>query len=464
MRVDPDTSAVPVGATAPVRHPAGVYGAGLAVAGALALGAAGGSGAGAALALLLVSVVLACYAAPGLAGSWLALLLPIGFWAPEVAGVQAPALEVAAGGAAIGIALRLRTGLARRDRGRRDLADLLFAALLAGILVSGLGPASTAQWLHDLVLWASLGLVFHVVAGSLRERAPRRALIAAVFVSALVESIFAIVEYVAGASGRFSLLGGAIVYPQPQATLQHPNALGPFLVICLFLLAGAGLAERGRVRAALWTASGVVAVGAIVPFSRGAWVALAAGVLAWTAAQGRRARVLGVAAAMLALGAAVALLDPGPIGSRLASIGSGDFTTLYGFRLELAERAADLVARHPITGAGSFHETGVYAGRPTLATHPHDLLLGVAVFFGIPAALAFTGLLLAAGRSALETARSRLVALRAEAAGATAALVAFVVDGLFEYPFWNRSLTVLTVLVLAYASALGRASRAARLS
>ena len=38
----------------------------------------------------------------------------------------------------------------------------------------------------------------------------------------------------------------------------------------------------------------------------------------------------------------------------------------------------------------------MYAGRPDLATHPHNLFLGLAVFFGIPAALAFAGLVLLA--------------------------------------------------------------------
>jgi hypothetical protein len=36
-----------------------------------------------------------------------------------------------------------------------------------------------------------------------------------------------------------------------------------------------------------------------------------------------------------------------------------------------------------------------------------------------------------------------------------------VVDGLLEYPFWNDSLTVLTVAVFAYAVALGDSARAA---
>ena len=34
-------------------------------------------------------------------------------------------------------------------------------------------------------------------------------------------------------------------------------------------------------------------------------------------------------------------------------------------------------------------------------------------------------------------------------------LVAFVVNGFLEYQFWNQSLTVLVVLMLAYAVALG---------
>ena len=105
-----------------------------------------------------------------------------------------------------------------------------------------------------------------------------------------------------------------------------------------------------------------------------------------------------VAGGAAAIGAAaLALSGAGAIGARVSSLFSGEARPeLYDFRLDLVERAARIVADHPLTGLGDFEEVGVYAGRPDIATHPHNLLLGLAVFFGIPAALAFAGLVLLA--------------------------------------------------------------------
>ena len=105
------------------------------------------------------------------------------------------------------------------------------------------GPKPNAVWAHDLVFWGSLFVVFVALRASLRSRAHRGRLALAIAVAGLSEAIYAIVQY-AQASERFSLLGGAIVYPQPAGTLRHPNALGPFLVVCLLLVVAAAAEHR----------------------------------------------------------------------------------------------------------------------------------------------------------------------------------------------------------------------------
>jgi hypothetical protein len=457
-----EASAVEVGDPAPSsrrEHGKGTAAAALA-AGAAAAAVAGVAGGDALVPLALVALFssAALVGARGRTGvaPYLALLLPIGYWQPVVAGVTAPALEVAAVGAALGC---LSGALRERLRPTLGRADLVYAAFAAAtVVLGGFAPQRQGAWLHNVFLWVALGVVFHFAAEDLRSRAARARLLIALGLAAVFEAVLALVEYVQASSDRFSLLGGAIVYPQPQGTLQHPNALGPFLVICLLLLAGGALAARGRWRKVAWVAVAVVAAGSVAPFSRGAWIALAAGSVAWAAAQRRPRRVITVVAAFVSVGVALAVFDQGAVGSRLASLGSRDFSTLYGFRFELAKRAAAAIARHPLTGAGDFHEIGMYAGRPTLATHPHDLALGIAVFYGIPAAVAFALLFAGAFGSAIRALGARSIALRGEAAGAVAALTALVVDGMFEYEFWNPTLTVLVVCLFAYATSLGRAA------
>lgn len=419
--------------------------------------AAAGSTPVAAAALLLLGAGIG-YRSRASVAPFLAVLLPIGFAQTSVHGVQIVPLHTAVVGAAAGYALSL---LRERRRVEAGPADVAFGAFVLFVVVSGGGPVAKARWLHDVVLWGGLAIVFHCAVRALETRPNRRLLYVALAVAGVTEAMYAIVEYVRTAGSRFFRLGGAIVYPQPQATLQHPNALGGFLVLCLLLLVGAGLSERGRARMVFLAAAAVVALGTVTPFSRGAWISAAAGLLALVAVERGNRRLLGSGAAVLVAGtAAVAAFDHGPVGARLRSLASGDLSSLYGFRLKLARDALDIMARHPLTGSGRFDVVGTYAGRPVVAPHPHDLLLGVAVFFGIPAAVAFAALLVLAFRGAWRAARDRVHATAAEGAGAVAALVALVVDGVFEYPFWNTTWTVEIVLLLVLAVALGRTATA----
>jgi O-antigen ligase len=222
----------------------------------------------------------------------------------------------------------------------------------------------------------------------------------------------------------------------------------------MLLLAGRALAEPGGRRAVVVTVAFLVGVASLLPYSRGGWIALAVGLIAFSAVQ-RRVRYLIGTLVLLGGLLVAAIVFGGTFGSRITSVASRHFSDLYGFRLTLAGRAVHLLVHHPLTGTGVFHEIGTYAGRPSLATHPHDLLLGVAVFFGIPAALGFLGVLVFAFRGSIRAALDGSGGIRAEGIGAFAALAAFFVNGFLEYQFWNQSMAVLVVLALAYAVALG---------
>jgi O-antigen ligase len=424
------------------------------------LSVAGGAAAGAGAlpitaAVMFVAGAVIAFENPPLVPAFLALLLPLGFAVTSVAGVQIALLHSAVFGAAGGYLLRLN-----RDRRRPELglSDAIFGVFVLGVALSGAGPVAKAPWLHDLALWASLGVVFHCSARVLAEQTARRRLYIALATAALFEAGYAIAQFVAASHSRFSRLGGAIVYPQPKATLQHPNALGAFLVFALLVLVGVALSGRNGWRLAWLGAVLVVGLGTVAPFSRGAWISLAGGGLALILVERRHRRVLGgIAAGLVVAAGAFAVLDNGALGARLSSIFSGDVSSLYGFRGTLAHRALDVIAAHPLTGAGRFSEVGTYAGRPTLATHPHDLLLGVGVFFGIPAALAFAALLALAVRATWRASRVHDARLALEGAAVFAALAGLFVNGLFEYPFWNTTLTVEIALLLSLAIALERA-------
>jgi O-Antigen ligase len=402
------------------------------------------------LGLLATAAFVTGFARPYLLGPFVALLLPAG-GALFVLDAQVVPVEAVVGGGAIGYLARLA---ARREAVRISLADWAFAVLVVFIALSTLGPVDDSDRFRELLLWGALGVVFHAVAAHVHDRHALRLLLVALAAATLVEASWALFEYVDRWSERSAQLGGAIVFPLPEGTLGHPNALGQFLVLAVLGVIALALAEEGTLRWLGFAAAGAGSLALVVTFSRASWIAFAVGAAVYLLDRRTRVPVL-VAGGIAALGAAaLAVLGAGAIGARVSSLFSGEGRGLYDFRLELVERAARIVADHPLTGFGDFEEVGVYVGRPDIATHPHNLFLGVAVFFGVPAALAFAGLVLLALRAAWNGSRAEASADRLTAVGFLGLLVALLVNGLLEYPLWNTSLSVLVVLALAVAMTL----------
>ena len=421
----------------------------LAVAGAGLIGVAlAGEVALAALCALALAVALATFHRPQLGAPLVAILLPATVHA-DALGVQASPLDAAIGGCAVGYGVRLA---ARADERHMEPVHWAYVALVACIGLSLLGPGDTSSQLRQLLFWGALGLVFHAVTSHLAVRRGAGLLLGGLAVALLVEAALALYEYADAWSDRFSLREGAIIYPLPRGTLDHPNALAQFLVLGAFIALALALAERGAVRRLGFVAAAGAAVALPVTFSRASWIACAAGAAVFLIDRRARVPVLVGGAVVCALGALLALVVGGAIGERISSLFAAGVSGLANFRLALVERAAVALAEHPLTGVGRFEEMGVYAGRPDLVTHPHNLVLGVAVFFGIPAALAFVAVVALAFAAASKRLRDR-VGEAGAATGCLAFLVALVVNGLFEYPFWNPALTALIVLGLAVAYA-----------
>ena len=390
---------------------------------------------------------------PELLGPLVLLLLPAGR-SVAVLDAQVAPLEAVVGGGAIGYV----AGVAlRRVRPRLLLADWAFGAFVLFAATSLLGPVDTSDRAREVVFWGALGVVFHVVHTHTRTRREVTLLFVGLAGATLVEAAWALFEYVDAWSERFSLLEGAIVFPLPSGSLGHPNALAQFLVVAGLGTLALALSQRGAVRVGGLAVAGLAVLALVVTFSRSSWVALVAGAAVYLLEPRARRTVLALGA-MGAAAAAVLVLQSGAIGSRISTLVRLDTAGLYDFRLELVERGARAVAEHPLTGVDRFVEAGLYAGRPDLATHPHNLFLGVAVFFGVPAMLAFGVLFVLAVRAAW---RARAAARSRSASGVVpvgylAVYTAMVVNGLFEYPFWNPTLSVLALVSLSIALAFPR--------
>lgn len=281
---------------------------------------------------------------------------------------------------------------------------------------------------------------------------------------------------------KFALVGALaqrLVAIRPQSGLQplHPNVAGGLMAILApYQIALALRWARQRRLAPLIVAAlalSITLVSLFLTSSRGAMLALAAGLalwLFWQLAQRQRAllarysRPIAVALLLLAL-AAAALLTSGGWGwqvARLLDRLPGPASAVS--RAQLAAHTLDLIADFPFTGGGLASFPGLYS-RYILdipyffLPNGHNILLDVALEQGVAGALAFllvvltTFWLLLGFTPAAEDASSQL--WQRHLAGATlASFVALLLHGMVEDTVYGSIALPLLFMAPAFAIAL----------
>lgn len=323
---------------------------------------------------------------------------------------------------------------------------------------SSVDPTLTAYNGVRLVLLAALALYVH----NEIDRIARLAGPLAVMIA--IQAVVGIGQVVSQRSLGLGLLGELGLDPLVRGTSvvvsaggerllrayglsDHPNILGGLLAFALLLLA-VGL---GRARAAqLMTGSVVWALGALallLTFSRAAWASLAVGLVVAVAMLARRRdrpalrRWIGVSlgaglvcAAFLApyarFLAVRAELPNDPVPAEVMSLGG---------RSVLARLTNEVFVAHPLLGVGlgGLPEAMLTADRalPIDYQPAHLVLLDAAAEIGVFGALSYAVVLIAPW-IALWRQRARWTR---ELAGASAALAAISVVGLFDYYTWTFS-------------------------
>ena len=217
--------------------------------------------------------------------------------------------------------------------------------------------------------------------------------------------------------------------------------------------------EGVRVVAPVWLVS-VVALA--LTYVRGAWIGLAAGALVVIVNLRRRS----VTVLVLIVVVIAALAAVPRIGERLRTLGSLRDDTSRD-RVAMLKTGLSLVRAHPVLGIGPGQVKRVYptaAGPDALrrsTSHLHDTPLQIAVERGIPGLAAWLAIFALFFAHTVRLIR-RLPpesADRTMIVGVQAAIVAFLIAGLFEYNFGDTEVLLLTVALMAWPFALGRAIR-----
>jgi O-antigen ligase len=301
-------------------------------------------------------------------------------------------------------------------------------------------PALSVADCKQLTLFLLIPLVYDFARG------PRaRLLLTAAITVGAISALIGVVQ--------FAVLNYDILGRRPQGTLSHWMTYSGtlMLVICA---AVARLLYDTRDRG--WTAvvMPVLIVSLLLTSTRSAWVGAAAGIGVVLLLRDFRL----VALLPIATAAAIAV-SPAQVTDRMYSIFDLNDPTSRD-RVAMLQAGAAIVRDHPLTGVGPDMVRQVYAEyRADSAVqehniHLHNVPVQIAAERGLPALamwVLFIGTALASLHPLLRRSRHRVLA-----ATATAATVAMLTAGLFEYNFGDSEFLMLYLVLLTLPFAADR--------
>ena len=327
------------------------------------------------------------------------------------------------------------------------LAILLVCVGVASLLVS-IKPWESLRALRQTVVEPVL--LYTVVVGAGGGRVTARRLLLALVASAVAVSLVGIYQYAANEN----IITAEESLRRIRGLYGSPNHLGMFLGRAFpvaLALAALGGTRRGLFAGALLP----IGVALVLTFSVGAWVGVAAAVVAVALYFGRRVVLSGGAAALVLCAVSLpALLRVERIASHL------DFSEGTSFlRLQLWGSALDLVWDHPLAGVGLDNFLYYYRDlgymlpggwREPSLSHPHNLALDFWLSLGLIGLLLFSVLLYRFYRDAWRVVRrSPVRGDRALALAALASMTDFVAHGLIDASYFRPDLSVVFWLTVA---------------
>jgi O-antigen ligase len=348
----------------------------------------------------------------------------------------------------------------------------LRAPLLAPIAVFSAWTVVTAlvseRPLDSLVTSKSLLnlAALFVIVNALPDPATARRLATWLFIGLAAASVLALVQVAA--------------CPGPEATAHASTLAGKFLRKCtrargfysIYMTLGgvlamtltAALPRLARAQAeAWWLVPAWILGGAALglTYVRGAWLGFAAGATAAVAGLGRRGLVAAVGLIVLVPALLIGL--PG-VSDRLKTIGSAADDTTRD-RLAMLEAGRRLGVENPIMGIGPGQLKNVY---PSVApaealrrstSHLHNTPLQIVVERGIVGLAAWLWIFVAflvRGMAIWRALPADAGGDRALVLGSLAAVVTFLVGGLFEYNFGDAEVLLVALTLMALPFALAR--------
>ncbi len=302
----------------------------------------------------------------------------------------------------------------------------------------------------------------------------REMLVDALLISGLVVLIFGFLQLQLWLSAVLPLItsgGGFPPPPRPVSTMGNPNTLGNWLVVVIPFIVGRFAAAPHRAARIFMGLYGLLSLLLLfLTFSRGGWLGVGVGLLAWggfwlaskdmlslarlRAWWGVQTAVNRVTLGMVALGAVAVVGVVGFIFLRSFQQ-AGRTATL---RTDIYQAAVNLFSEKPITGYGLFtfgRGLARFQSSPPdqLHSHAHNAPLHIAAELGILGLLALAVTLLVIGWAVWRNWRAADRKQKSWLAASIAAVIGFAVHQLTDIPAMLPAIALTGLLALALAVA-----------
>ena len=227
----------------------------------------------------------------------------------------------------------------------------------------------------------------------------------------------------------------------PVVIYQTPNAVALFLVPLIAVTASVALYAAGWERLGAGAFAVAATVAALASFSRGGYLALTVVAVVLAAFHPARRWLV----SLLVVGAILVSRVP-PIASRLGhEVDLADPNNSLAQRVRLWGATLRMLRDHPLFGSGlsGFKQSiGPYRGDYTEnLIYPHNLVLNFWTETGLLGVVAFIWILVAGARLAWSGWQRGARAWRPYQLGVALALLAIVIHGLVDVPYWKNDLS-----------------------
>lgn len=350
---------------------------------------------------------------------------------------------------------------------RPDLLDSCVLALAALYLFGGLVTRGGRESLASSLVYVALLCYYVLVVGLVRAQAWVRRLVGAISLSLVLVAALGIAQYLFADLGLqyvdttlFADLGARVF-----STLENPNMLAEYLILCLPVLLSLTITQK-RPLHAFWMllGCGLVCVCLVLTWSRGAWLGAVACALLFVLLIGHKALSYLLLAA--APTAAVLFYLPEQMLRRFGSIASMQDSSIR-YRVHLWEGVGNMLRDYWYCGVGvgesAFCEVYSRYALPGIAgaMHAHNLYLQLLCELGIVGLIVFAITIVMFICYALS-----YIAGRGERGGRMTVLggmcgvLAVLLMGLTDHVFYNYRIFLLFWLLIGVVVAQIRVGRA----